>query len=233
MIVPIDIVGGGWDAVENIIGGIGGGASTFTSDFFPAQQREKVEHLPLMPAGGEGLTYRPTSPDAPSFIETSMWAADQWLGSPYEQQFAIPTKIEESKQLAKTVSLPADENWIGQGLDWALDQTKKVTTLVDELGGVFSKRESIQGEPFEGPKAGTTTHLNQVTNKGAEIYNTGKAFVGGIVDQVKGLFNLGYDPTGKQPTFAIQHELKPGPQITIGAIVIISIIIFALLRSKK
>lgn len=228
------LVSGGWDAIQNITAGIGKGASTLVSGFFPTPQRETIKSETVQAAGGAGQTYRTIAPEGQSWIETMQWAGDQWLGSPYEQQFAIPTKIQESKELAKSVSPEKSGDWIGEGLDWALQQTGKITTLVDELQSVFDKpREPIKGEPGQGPAAGSQSHLNDLISRAAEVLNLGKATVSGFVNQVKGLFNLGFGQTAAQPGFAIQHDIQPTRQTWIGLAIIGAIILVVILWGRK
>ncbi|GAH62860.1 unnamed protein product, partial [marine sediment metagenome] len=71
-------------------------------------------------------------------------------------------------------------------------------------------------------------HLNETVEKGAEIAKAGKVWIGGVYDQVKGLFNLGFEQ-GKQPAFSIEHELEPTVKVGIGVIAA-AIILVLLLR---
>ena len=216
-----DLVSGGWDAIQNLLE---------PGTAFPAQQRETVKSETVQAAGGAGWTYRPTAPENQSMLETQAMSAQGWVGSPYEDNLAVTTKRQESKQLAATMEPKGDP--IGESLDWALGTTKKITTLYDELKGLWEPREVIRETPREGyPEGKDVRHLNDIVDRGAEVVQAGATWVGGIYDQVKGLFNLGFDQTGKQPVFSIQHELDPG--IKIGAGVIAAIIILFLLLRKR
>lgn len=102
------IVAGGWNAVDNITNQIGTElgekAYSFTSSFFPSAQRTIVESDFALPRENQGLPFRPVAADAPSMIETAAYNAQDWLNTPYEEQFSIPAKRIESQQLAANVS---------------------------------------------------------------------------------------------------------------------------------
>jgi len=163
-------------------------------------------------------------------LETQKMSAQGWVGSPYEDNLSVATKTKESQALAATMEPKGDP--LGESLDWAFAQTMKITTLYDQLKGLWEPREVITEKPREGyPEGKDVRHLNDIVDRGAEVVQAGAAWVGGIYDQVKGLFNLGFDPTGKQPVFSIQHELDPGIKIGLGAIAAI-VILFLLLRKR-
>lgn len=227
-----DLVGGGWDAVSNIVAGIGKGAESVFGAVFPAQQRETVKSETVQAAGGSGQTYRPTVQENQSMAETAKWSLAGWLGSPYQKELSVTAKQAESKQLAETIGPKVDT--VGQGLDWAMDQTKKVITVFDQLKGLWEPREVIEEKPREGYPAGKDVqHLNETVDKGANVVKAGSAWVGDIFGQVKGLFNLGFDPTEKQPVSAIQHELDPTTKIGIGVFAVAAVIILILLLRKR
>jgi len=225
-----DLVGGGWDAVTNIVAGIGKGAGSVWTSVFPAQQRETVKSETVQAAGGTGMTYRPTVQENQSMVETSQWYANSWQGSPYQQELSVTAKQAESKQLAEKIGPPADP--FGESLGWALEQTKSVVTLFDQFREIWDPREVIEEKPREGyPDGKNVKHLNETVDKGAKVLKAGSVWVGDVFDQVKGLFNLAFDPTGKQPVFSIKHELEPTAKIGIG--VIAAIIILILLLRKR
>ena len=216
-----DLVSGGWDAIDNILA---------TGTPFPAQQRSTIKSETAQAAGGTGQTYRPTAPENPSMIETEQWRDAGWWGSPYQDELSIGAKTAESQQLAAVMGPKADP--MGEGLDWALSQTVKVTTLFDQLKGMWEPREVIVETPREGsPEGKDVKNLNQIVAKGADVIKAGKSWIGGVYDQVKGLFNLGFDQTGKQPVFSIEHEIEPTVKIGIG--VIAAAVILVLLLRKR
>lgn len=219
-----DLVSGGWNALNNVISGIGTGVESVWGAVFPAQQRDTIKSETVQAAGGTGQTFRPTVQENQSMIETAKWSAAGWRDSPYQQELSVPAKQAESKQLAETIGPPTDP--IGEGLEWALEQTKKATTLYDQLKNLWEPREVINETPREGyPDGKNVQHLNTIQGRGAELYST----VSGIYDQVKGLFNLGFDQTETQPVSPVTHELTPDMQtglIVIGAV----ILLFLLLR---
>jgi len=225
--IAADLVSGGWDALNNIISGIGTGAESVWGAVFPAQQRETVKSETVQAAGGTGQTFRPVMQENQSMIETAWYNATGWLNSPYEEEFSVPAKQAESKRIAESIGPRVDT--IGLGLEWALEQTQKVTTLYDQLKGFWDPREVIQEKPRAGyPDGKDVRHLNDVVDRGADVIKAGTEWIGGVADQVKGLFNLGFDPTGKQPVFSIKHELEPTAKIGIGVIAAIIILILLL-----
>ena len=225
-----DLVSGGWNALSNVIASIGKGAETVIGSVFPAQQRQTVKSETVEAAGGTGQTFRPTAPENPSMIESKEWSLAGWLGSPYQDELSVGSKTAESQQLAETMGPKSDP--FGETLDWALSQTKKVTTLFDQLRGLWEPREVITETPREGyPEGQDVRHLNETIEKGAEVLKAGKAWIGGVYDQVKGLFNLGFDQTGKQPVFSIEHEIEPSVKIGIGVIAA-AVILLLLLRKR-
>jgi len=104
--------------------------------------------------------------------------------------------------------------------------------LTIQLRGMWEPREVIVETPREGsPEGKDVRNLNQIVEKGAEVIKAGKSWIGGVYDQVKGLFNLGFDQTGKQPVFSIEHEIEPTVKIGIG--VIAAAVILVLLLRKR
>jgi len=144
----------------------------------------------------------------------------------------VTRKVQESKLTAATVETKPDV--LGESLDWALGTTKKVTTLFDELSQLWEPREVIKEKPRAGtPEGKDVRNLNQVIDRGAEVIKAGKAWAGQIYDQVKGLFNLGFPQSGKQPAFSLRHELDPSPKLTIGFGVMVAIVILFMLMRKR
>lgn len=214
-----DLVSGGWNAIDNLL-------ATGTS--FPAQQRQTVKSETVQAAGGAGQTFRPTLQENQSMIETEEWRSAGWLGSPYQEELSVGFKSNESQQIAEVMGPKSDP--IGETLEWALSQTGKVTTLFDQIKGIWEPREVIAEKPRAGsPEGKDVRNLDQIVEKGADVIKAGTAWVGGVFDQVKGLFNLGFGQTGKQPVFAIEHELEPSVKIGIGVIAA-AIILVLLLR---
>ena len=225
-----DLAGGGWDSVNNIISGIGKGAESVWGAVFPAQQRESVKSETVESAGIAGQTFRPTVQENQSMVESKAWSLAGWFGSPYQAELSVSAKQAESKQIAETIGPKVDT--FGQGLDWALEQTKKVTTLYDQLKGLWQPREVIEEKPRAGyPEGKDVRHLNEKVEKGADVVRAGAKLLGGVYDQVKGLFNLGFDQTCKQPVFAIEHEIEPQVKIGIGLIAA-AVILILLLRKR-
>ena len=137
-------------------------------------------------------------------IETSKWAQSGFIGSPYESQFSVPAKIAESQKSAQTIGTKADP--IREGLDWALDVSKKVVTLYDIITDIGTpKREIVEEKPRAGyPEGQDVQHLNEAVQRAAKtIHQTATEAAGRIYDQVKGLFSLGFPQTQPQPTAGV------------------------------
>ena len=221
-----DLASGGWGSVDNIISGIGKGAESIWTSVFPAQQRETVKSETVQAAGAGGQTFRPTVQENQSMIESNEWRAAGWFGSPYQEELSVKAKRTEGMNIAESIGPKVTS--IGDPLDWALEQTKKVTTLYDQLRNLWDPREVIEETPREGyPEGKDVRHLNEKVEKGADIVKAGAQVIGGIYEQVKGLFNLGFDQ-GKQPAFSIQHELEPTTKIGIGVIAAVLILVLLL-----
>lgn len=230
-------VQGGWDALTNITAGIGKGASTLVSGFFPAPQRETIKSESVLAAEGSGLTYRPVLPENLSMGWTQNFAKQDWIGSPYEPQFSVPAKTKETQELAAKVSAEMQRGPVETFVDvlgkFTIGATK-ITTAADNfmVAWGLKKREPVpQGPKETGNSPGLIQYLNDIRDKTAAVLPTMKAVGGAILDQVKGLFSLGYEPTGSQPVFAIQHELDPKTKTT--AMVVAGIIIVLLLLGRR
>ena len=99
---------------------------------------------------------------------------------------------------------------LNEGLDWALETTKKVTTVYDQLKWMWEPREKIVATPRTGTAEGVDArNTNIEVNRGADVYETAKDFYA----QVRGLFGLGYPSNEKQPVPIVQ----PAPVIQQGS----------------
>jgi len=216
-----DLVSGEWNAIDNLLA---------TGTFFPSLQRETVKSETVEAAGGTGQTFRPTIQENQSMIESEAWRAAGWLNSPYQENLSIGFKSAESQQLAQKMGPKSDP--VGETLSWALSQTAKVTTLYDQLKGLWKPREVIKETPRKGyPEGKDLRHQNDIVKQGADVIKAGKAWIGGVYDQVKGLFNIGFGQMGKQPVFSIEHEIEPAVKVGIG--VIAAALILVLLLRKR
>lgn len=222
------IVQGSWNALQNIQDTIGKGASTFVSGFFPTQQREKVTGGSPAQAEGAGLTYRPVLPEFQSLAD--MWlleksAATGGIG-PYELQSAS-AKVQESQQLAAKISTETQRGPVETIVDVFGKFTTgatKIRTAADEFMMAWGLKPR---EPISEGSGGVIQNLDDLKTAGAQVFTLMKGAGNAILDQVKGLFNLGYEPTGSQPVFSIQHELDPKTKTT--AMVAVAAIVIALL----
>lgn len=244
-----NVVQGGWDAVGNVVGTIGKGASSLISGFFPAEQRQRVEHLEIEPAEQTGLPFRVTDPDSSSMFETFAMRADDWVGSSYEEQFSIPAKRQESQALDSFVTSKSQDGFdkmledvykFGTGV---AEKAEKITTLADhfyDLGikfGIIKPRETIIEVPRVGYPEGQNaqhTSIDKIKQAGQNVLETIKGAGAAMLGQLKGLFNLGYEaPEGRQPVFSIAHEIQPTPKLSIGLIVAVAAIILTIILTRK
>ena len=224
--------------IENIEAGRTQSLSTAPSGFFPTPQRDRVISEMNAPAGADGDTYREPIQENQSMIQTDWWNNIGWVNTPYEQQFAIGPKRQESAAIAESVSSsmaqPGGPDLLADMLD-TIKGGSQIGTVVNEFLNTWGivDRPVVKGTPRAGYPAGTDdTHYNTWANMGADVVTVGKRIGGAFIDQVKGLFNLGYSgPSGSQPVFSIQHELEPG--IKIGAVGIAAVIILVIFLMRR
>lgn len=234
-------VASGWNFIDNIQKSLGLPLSTSPSGFFPTPQRETIVSETVAKAGSAGFTYRPTTPQQPSIYETAKWATEEWLRSPFEDQFSVTTKIQESKALEGSVSGPEIpgpnllDRVIG-GVRRAGEVSQDIKTVFDQVADLWgiSRRSVTEGTPRAGyPEGRDVQHLNTDEDNRPDILTMAAGVYQGILEQVKGLFNIGYPQTSGQPAFAIRHDIEPTPKTMIVAAVIGAVIILAILLKKK
>jgi len=119
------IVEGGFDIVGNITNTIGSGLERFSSGFFPSPQRQTpITISQQAPVVNTGLSYRPTSPEPMSALETAAQAAVDWMDSPYEEQYG-PSQ--------------PDIDIAGPPVPWDLPFRNTIEGLWGAATGVFSE----------------------------------------------------------------------------------------------
>ena len=214
---------GGWMSVQNIINSIGRGAEALVSPFFPTPQKKTPTVSQINEqAGNDGLTYRPVIKENQSMVETNqMYAQSNFLGTQYEERFNPPAKVRESKNLSASVS-QTETDWISGSLDWALQQSKKVDTIVDYVIDKWhlKPREPISEGPSEIGNSPCVIANMQPSEGETPAAETKVSRVTGIIDQVKGLFNLAFGgPTGPQPV----NEIDSKQSLGIAAIIILAL----------
>jgi len=221
-----ETIQGGWNAVGNIISGIGTGIGDFTSSFFPQPQAKILTSQITQPAGGTGQTYRPTIKENQSMLETMDMAANNWLDSMYEAQFAPAATGYDTQTRTWTDNLA---DFFG-GAKSVLGQAREIRTLVDEVAydwGLSDRRPISAGPQEVGNSPGNVIYQNRSEDDRASVIEIGKGILSGVgsmlsgfADQVKGLFSLGYEsPTGAQPVFSIKHEVEPTAKLSTGLII--------------
>ena len=220
---------GGWDSINNILSGIGQGADYMSGAFFPAPQRESIVSETTQRAASDGQTSRDTPAENTSMISTDWWRSMGWVGSPYEDTNAVSVKQAESQGLNKSVSTQEDN--IGTTVEWVLGTTQKITTLYDQIKGMFSKTDVVDAKPKAGYPSGAVEQNTQISvNRSAETASGGAGFY----EQVKGLFNLAFPQTETQTVSTSGMPQTPGTAagIGIGTLAIGAVILFLLLGKK-
>ena len=104
-----DTISGGWNAVQNVIQGVGQGVSTYLPGFFPQSQRVEPIRTQIQQAAPSAGIARATMPEAPSIRETAEWAYNNWMNSPFEYQFSEP--VPEPTNLLSPWTQAIDKVW--------------------------------------------------------------------------------------------------------------------------
>ncbi len=234
---------GGWDAIDNIFKPVSGVTDQFDSSFFPIPQRPAPIVSEITQAGNFSAQPYPVGPDAPSIWESGNWAAKDWIASPYAPQYAPTTVTAESKELESLISAsfvggekePNLLDNIVSGMNWFAVQSRKIRTLADDIMGPWTPRDTVKGTPIAGSKDGRDVqHLNDFSKMGADVINVFKTGASAILDQAKGLFNLGFPQDTKQPAFGLTHDIKLSKGLSTGLIIAgIAIVVLILFTRKK
>ena len=115
--------------------------------------------------------------------------------------------------------------------------SQQFRTVVDEIGEAWGvwERPVIEERPRAGYPAGQDVqHLNRPEDDRADVVTMARGLFGGILEQVKGLFNLGFPQTSGQPAFAIKHEVEPSQKtMIIVGVAVGAILLVILLRGRK
>jgi len=239
-------VQGGWNAISNIASGIGRGASSFVSGFFPTpQQPGPIRSNIVAAAEGTGTTSRLTVPENPSMLETMAQNAQNWMNSPYEEQFSKPSdyyaETYKTDALGRKVLEMSTEPSTGPiqtlvgALRWGTSQVAAIRTAADEFMQAWNptRREPINQGPREiGNSPGSVQNLNDSQTAGANVIATLMTAGSNLLNQAKGLFNTGYQGDS-QPVFSIQHEIEPTVKYGMVAAGVIIVVLLLMGRFKK
>jgi hypothetical protein len=240
-----DVVGGGVQGAANVINSIGKGTVSLIRPFFPQPQSTGVENLPIKMANTAGATVRPVASELPSVWETMRMAGEQWLASPYEDQYATHLDTTPLEQMVKKTQPPSSGIFttlgdviggITSGVRQATEVGRSFRTVADEFLDVWglSGRDTVEGTPREGyPEGRDEVHWNDLRSWGAAVSESVGTWGQGVIDQVKGLFNLGYQQEGPQPAFTISHEVGATKGLTIGMIVILAVVVVLFFTGKR
>jgi len=120
---------------------------------------------------------------------------------------------------------------IDQGLDWALTTSQKVGTLWNQVEDLFGKkREVIVETPRAGAAEGTNVqHVNDPGTSGGDV-QTVLTKAGEIINQVKGLFGIGYPQTETQPVAGVQTGAGGLAGLSMTTLAIIGLIVYLIAR---
>ena len=198
-----DTVAGGWNAVSNIAASVSRGASQTFSSFFPtAQKQTPIRTQITQPViSNPNINYRPTAADAPSLAETAKFAYENWLGSPYEDQYGAVKSTLDVAGEAQGLFAP----WKSAAADLWNAATGAFSKINDQLPNVIMERW------------GLVPVADQQNTQGEVVYQvwgspdmTPATHTNGQPAQPAGLFSLGFPQWGSAPVVRI-----PGTQQTI------------------
>jgi len=223
-----NIVSGGWNALANITSGVGKGMSSIGSAFFPAPQKTTVISETVQAANSSGQTYRPVSPEFQSLLDENIGLINEWRDQPQQNWASITPKPKTwSDNLANIL----------QGISQVGQATTAIRTVVTDIGQDWGliPRQTVIGTPRAGTAEGTNDiHYNTEGTTGANVIEIVKGMGSAFIDQVKGLFNLGFEGgQGAQPGFAIKHELQPSTGTWIGLAIAGGVILLIVFLGRK
>ena len=228
---------GGWDALNNILTGVGKGASAFTSPFFPAPQKTQIKSEIFLPAANVPAPSK--LPENISMVQTTQWRNEFWRPSPYAQNMG-PADYMRTESLATAAKMGDTKSGPIEGLLGTIGGIAttgvKIRTAVDEFmqSWGLAPRETVIGTPRAGyPEGRDDTYWNDLRTRGAQVATVAKGIGSQFLDQIKGLMGIGYTPTDQQPVFAIQHDIQPSKATTIGLAVAAAIILFVIFTGRK
>lgn len=216
------IVEGGFDIVENITTGVGEGFERFSSGFFPSPQRQTpITISQQAPVVNTGKSYRPTSAEPQSALETAAQAAVDWMDSPYEEQYG-PSEMDQRRS----------ENWLDPWGDMLGDIVgaagETFTKINEQLPEILMRKWGVIPEQQHQNTQGEIVY--QVYTDPNAIPATVSANQAG---QPKGTFNLGFltdwlkIPAAPIPTpTAAQVKQVAGISVQTIALVAVAALIF-------
>jgi len=201
MIINSTLMPDTWDSVYNIFNSQAQ-ATTLPSGFFPAPQRlEPLRSEVAKPAVSMGVP-RLTATDAPSIAQTAAWSYQNWFGSPYEPELAIPAV---SPAAAPAIS-PAPTGFLAElASPWTNFYEGFAKTGAETVSAINQSLPDLLMQ-----KLGLAPKPQVVNTQGKVEYHiyqpapTGLATIPGLKqEQPQYLFNLGLDPGIKAPVVPI------------------------------
>ena len=177
----------------------------------------------------DGLPFRPTQTQAESLFRTDTYSGVDWYGTPFELQYSEQANIEESRAHAAEVGGESGGGWFA-GI-WDIFGQVAVDTfpsIADEFLVRYDLKE--QSRTAGSPVPGSPPAPAEIEFSGAqreqiikERISGAEDFLGSLVSQVKGLFNMGYPPPYETKTGGLPAPppAKMPANIMTAAVVII------------
>ena len=179
-----NIVTGGFDIVGNIGGAVGSGLEKFSSGFFPSPQRQTpITTSQQSPVTHSWTSYRPTSAQPASVLETAAQAALNWIDSPYENQFGPSQVMQQTinePNLGSIVMNPIESLWNTAG--------KIGAQISDQLPDLLLRKWGLLPEPQQQNSQGDVVY-HVYPDPNLPQPNTVPA---GQAGQPKGTYDLGF-----------------------------------------
>jgi len=119
-------------------------------------------------------------------------------------------------------------------MKWGTGQVSQIKTVADEFMQAWglTRREPIpQGPQEAGNSPGPVSNTSDWRTAGADVTAAITTAGSQLINQVKGLFGLGYGAAGGQPVFGITHELEP--TVKYGLLAAGAVIVVLLLMGRK
>lgn len=187
----------------------------------------------------DGLPFRPTQTEAESLFRTAVYAATDWYGTPYALQESEQANREESRAKAAVIGGESGGGIFAGIMDiFGKVGDETFRTIADDFMVTYNLQEQSRSAgslvPGNPPAPGeinyTAAQREQIIKeKIAAAQKTARSFLGSLVGQVKGLFNLSYDSPGLDPGGEMgPPELGTKPNLAKAAIAIL--IIYLVIR---
>ena len=165
-----------------------------------------------------GLPYRPTSTQAESLFTTSVYAENDWYGTPYALQFSEQANVEESRAKAALIGGESSGGFFEDLWGNIKEETAKT---FKSIGDVLEEtyKLGVQSVTLGSPVPGSPPAPGEINLTAARREQIIKDRIGAaegifdsVVAQVKGLFNMGYPSSVPTPE-EMGYPMEPGDPI--------------------